>query len=71
VSSPGTDRQLADYEGWLHRRLSHPHTDAGVPKYLNSPATVLYEKGRTLFGLWEVRPALAQVPSTPVARLSG
>jgi DNA primase len=36
------------------------HTGADVPRYLNSPATVLYDKGRVLFGLWEARPALAQ-----------
>ena len=35
------------------------HAGAGVPRYLNSPATVLYDKGRALFGLWEARPALA------------
>ena len=39
---------------------SGEHADAGAPRYLNSPATVLYDKGRALFGLWEARPALAQ-----------
>lgn len=29
-----------------------------VPKYLNSPRTCLYDKGATLFGLWEGRAAL-------------
>ena len=31
----------------------------GVPKYLNSPASCLYNKGMLLFGLWEAREALA------------
>jgi DNA primase len=30
----------------------------GVPKYLNSPATSLYDKSEVLFGLWEARGAL-------------
>jgi DNA primase len=32
---------------------------AGVPKYLNSPTTSLYDKSEILFGLWEARDALA------------
>ncbi len=31
----------------------------GVPKYLNSPQTSLYDKSEILFGLWEAREALA------------
>ena len=31
----------------------------GVPKYLNSPQTALYDKSEVLFGLWEARAALA------------
>jgi DNA primase len=31
----------------------------GVPKYLNSPQTALYDKSEVLFGLWEAREALA------------
>ena len=31
----------------------------GVPKYLNSPQTALYDKSKVLFGLWEAREALA------------
>jgi DNA primase catalytic core len=31
----------------------------GVPKYLNSPASCLYNKGTLLFGLWEAREELA------------
>ena len=30
----------------------------GVPKYLNSPQTALYNKSEILFGLWEAREAL-------------
>jgi DNA primase catalytic core len=36
------------------------NADPAVPRYLNSPATVLYDKGQALFGLCEARPALAQ-----------
>jgi DNA primase len=32
---------------------------ARVPKYLNSPATYIYDKSAVLFGLWEARDALA------------
>jgi len=35
--------------------------DAG-PKYLNSPETPLFHKGRELFGLWQVREAHAKIP---------
>ncbi len=36
------------------------HAGPRVPKYLNSPATALYEKGEVLFGIWEARDALAR-----------
>ena len=32
------------------------------PKYLNSPETVLFHKGRELYGLWQVRQAHAKIP---------
>ncbi|KFN49062.1 DNA primase [Arenimonas composti] len=32
------------------------------PKYLNSPETPLFHKGRELYGLWQVRQAHAKVP---------
>ncbi len=35
------------------------HGGPAVPRYLNSPATVLYDKSQALFGLWEGRGALA------------
>ena len=36
------------------------NADPGVPKYLNSPATALYDKSEVLFGLWESSDALAR-----------
>ena len=35
-----------------------PQAGLGVPKYLNSPRTDLYDKSSVLFGLWEGRSAL-------------
>ncbi len=32
------------------------------PKYLNSPETPLFHKGRELFGLWQVRAAHSKIP---------
>ncbi len=34
----------------------------GGPKYLNSPETPLFHKGRELFGLWQVREAHPKIP---------
>ncbi|WP_432454534.1 DNA primase [Agarivorans sp. QJM3NY_29] len=34
----------------------------GTPKYLNSPETRIFHKGRELYGLYEVRQAYKQVP---------
>ncbi len=34
----------------------------GTPKYLNSPETPVFHKGRELYGLWEARQALKQLP---------
>ncbi len=31
--------------------------DQGEPKYLNSPETMLFHKGRELYGMYEVRQA--------------
>ncbi len=34
---------------------------AGTPKYLNSPETELFHKGRELYGLWQVRQAHSKI----------
>ncbi len=36
--------------------------DKGEPKYLNSPETPIFHKGRELYGLYEVRQALREIP---------
>lgn len=36
--------------------------DKGEPKYMNSPETPLFHKGRELYGLWEAKQALREVP---------
>src|SRR6186713_153626 len=46
----GTRRQLAEM-GLI--------IDQGEPKYLNSPETVLFHKGRELYGLYEIRQSRA------------
>ncbi|KPK56702.1 MAG: DNA primase [Thiotrichales bacterium SG8_50] len=33
-----------------------------TPKYLNSPETPIFHKGRELYGLWEARQALREIP---------
>lgn len=37
------------------RRLSEPEPGEPSAKYINSPETAVYTKGRELFGLWEAR----------------
>ena len=40
--------------------------DKGEPKYLNSPETVLFHKGRELYGLYEARQKLRDIPQLVV-----
>jgi DNA primase len=37
-------------------RTFEPNTDPNTPKYVNSPTTPVYEKGRILYGLAQARP---------------
>jgi len=36
------------------------HAEPGIPRYLNSPATSMYDKSQVLFGLWEARDPLTR-----------
>jgi DNA primase len=36
-----------------------PQAGPDVPKYLNSPSTLLYDKSQSLFGLWQARESVA------------
>ena len=53
----------------IHDRRGRPIAFGGrvleadaAPKYLNSPETELFHKGRELYGLWQVRQANAKIP---------
>ncbi|MGN6281011.1 DNA primase [Frateuria sp.] len=47
-----------DHEAGIHARTSQQSTG---PKYLNSPETPLFHKGRELFALWQVKQANSQL----------
>jgi DNA primase len=67
IPSDRPDRENQD--AGIHARTSQQNAapkaasdKAEGPKYLNSPETPLFHKGRELFGLWQVREAHAKVP---------
>ena len=49
------------FGGRILGKTSSDGKDAG-PKYLNSPETPLFHKGRELYGLWQVRQAHSKIP---------
>ena len=57
ISSDRPDRE--DQEADIPVRTSDKSPG---PKYLNSPETPLFHKGRELFGLWQVRDAHQKIP---------
>lgn len=64
-SKPGDDVAAENPGDGLPVPDSPPHAsraDESGPKYLNSPETPLFHKGRELFGLWQVREAHAKIP---------
>ena len=46
----------------LDSRAQEARTGTDGPKYLNSPETPLFHKGRELFALWQVRQAHSKIP---------
>lgn len=46
----------------LDSRVQDARKSEPGPKYLNSPETPLFHKGRELFGLWQVREAHPKIP---------
>jgi DNA primase len=57
VIAPGGE--VIAFSGRIVPPHDAPHDDVPTPKYVNSPESILYSKGKTLFGLHAARPALA------------
>jgi DNA primase len=61
ASDAGESTEAPEPASAVDARESARKSDPG-PKYLNSPETPLFHKGRELFGLWQVREAHAKIP---------
>ncbi|MEO8012104.1 MAG: toprim domain-containing protein, partial [Dokdonella sp.] len=69
IPGAGPEREAAQADTASHAsdldvaaaRGSSPKEKSDGPKYLNSPETPLFHKGRELFGLWQVRAAHSKI----------